>query len=415
MFEQLSLFESSRQSLGENAAPLRGKQAAAVGTVAEYFAGIGLVRLGLERAGWTVVYANDFAPEKYEMYSSYFDDAEKHYHIGDIFDVDPTNVPETLLATSSFPCIDLSLAGNQNGLHGKHSSAFWGFIHVLRQQGARRPPLVMLENVPGWLSSNKGRDFRLTVQALNELGYVCDVFSLDALRFTPQSRVRVFVVGVQREAAAADFGSFRQRPSSLAPERLRHAVESNHDLDWHFLEIPPPPPLRSEGLASIVESIPEKDRRWWSEDEVQRHVEMMAGSHRARVEELASKDVIAYRTLYRRKRSGTQRAEVRAGDTAGCLRTARGGSSRQMIVAAGKGRVRMRVMTPREYARLQGVPDDYPLPASVNQALTGFGDAVCVPAITWIGLNVLNPLASVTGQLTVAKRSHDEDALADLH
>jgi DNA (cytosine-5)-methyltransferase 1 len=49
-------------------------------------------------------------------------------------------------------------------------------------------------------------------------------------------------------------------------------------------------------------------------------------------------------------------------------------------------------MTPREYARLQGVLDDYPIPSQVNQALTGFDDAVCVSAVTWIAENILNPL-----------------------
>jgi len=134
------------------------------------------------------------------------------------------------------------------------------------------------------------------------------------------------------------------------------------------------------------------DPRWWDESDVQKHLEMMTPSHRERVKKLTSSDVVGYRTIYRRRRQGKQRAEVRKGDTAGCLRTARGGSSRQIVVAAGNGRVRMRFMTPREYARLQGVPDNYPLPKNVNQALTGFGDAVCVPVITWIAENMLAQL-----------------------
>src|SRR5690606_22456500 len=98
---------------------------------------------------------------------------------------------------ASFPCIDLSLAGSMQGLAGKHSSAFWGFIRLLRAKQEQRPPLVLIENVPGWLTSNQGRDFRTTIEALNELGYVCDVLSLDAIHFSPQSRLRIFVVGVQ--------------------------------------------------------------------------------------------------------------------------------------------------------------------------------------------------------------------------
>jgi hypothetical protein len=108
-------------------------------TVAEYFAGIGLVRMGLEPFGWRVVFANDISEKKYEMYKAFFPDANGHYTVGDIFKVDPRQVPKTTLATCSFPCIDLSLAGNMNGIGGKHSSAFWGFIRILKSQGDSAP------------------------------------------------------------------------------------------------------------------------------------------------------------------------------------------------------------------------------------------------------------------------------------
>ena len=87
-----------------------------------------------------------------------------------------------------------------------------------------------------------------------------------------------------------------------------------------------------------------------------------------------------------------QRAEVRHDDLSRCLRTAVEGSGKQFLIKAGKGNVKMRTMTPKEYARLQDVPDEYPITVGGVQALTGFGDAVCVPAITWIAQNVLNPL-----------------------
>jgi len=365
-------------------------------TVAEYFAGIGLVRLGLEQAGWRVEFANDFDPQKQEMYTAYFDEAPSHYLVEDVFKLDAKAMPRTLLATSSFPCIDLSLAGNLNGVvNGKHSSAIWGFLRILKQQGEHRPPIIMLENVPGWLTSNKGQDFRITIEALNQLGYACDVFNLDALRFTPQSRLRIFVIGMQVDQPNRYFGEFLNRPRSLVNVQLKKAVDANQDLAWHFLEIPAPPPKKVDGLASIIEAMTNDDSRWWSQEEAERHLAMMAPTHLKRVQELATQPHYSYRTVYRRRRQGFQRAEVREGDTAGCLRTARGGSSRQIVVMAGHDQIRMRHMTPREYARLQGVPDSYPVPENVIQALTGFGDAVCVPAIKWIGVNVLNPLALV--------------------
>lgn len=363
-------------------------------TATEFFAGIGLVRMGLLPLGWQVVFANDISEKKYEMYKTFFPDADDHYLIGDIFDIDPSNVPPATLATCSFPCIDLSLAGNMNGMiDGDHSSAFWGFIKVLKAQGEASPPLVLLENVPGWLYSNKGMDFRVTIQALNELGYACDVFILDALRFTPQSRLRVFLVGTKLSMSHTAPELILTRPKSLLSNRLERSIIANKDLQWFYNEIPNPPPLNSKGLAETIEQINDSDSRWWLDDEVERHLAMMNETHRERVEQLRVGRQFSYRTFFRRRREGQQRAEVRKDDLSGCLRTAVGGSGKQFLIKAGQGSIKMRVMTPREYARLQGVPDDYPITANGVQALTGFGDAVCVPVISWIAKHVLNPLA----------------------
>jgi DNA (cytosine-5)-methyltransferase 1 len=361
-------------------------------TVAEYFAGIGLVRMGLEPCGWRVVFANDISKKKHEMYKAFFPDAERHYKIGDVFDLNPANIPATMLATCSFPCVDLSLAGNMNGIDGKHSSAFWGFIKALTAQGDAAPPIILVENVPGWLYSNKGADFRFTVQALNKLGYACDVFVLDALRFTPQSRQRVFLVGTKLPVSGINVNLILQRPYSLASDTLRKSLIANQDLKWFYTELPTPPPLRKSGLSEIIEQMGDNDSRWWKEDEVKRHFDMMSGPHQQMVKLLIDNNHISYRTFYRRRRVEQQRAEVRPDDIAGCLRTAVGGSGKQFLIKAGNGQLKMRTMTQREYARLQGVPDIYPITVNGVQALTGFGDAVCVPVITWIAQHALSPL-----------------------
>ena len=361
-------------------------------TVAEYFAGIGLVRMGLEPCGWKVVFANDISQRKYEMYQGFFPDAADHYVVDDIFKLDPGVVPQTHLGTCSFPCIDLSLAGNMGGINGRHSCAFWGFIGMLRKQGRNAPPLLLVENVPGWLHSNNGADFKVTVQAINKLGYSCDVFTLDALHFTPQSRPRVFLVAAKPPLPKGGLTEMLTRPPSLLSGRLRESLVANARLTWFCSDIPSPPDLLAAGLSDIVERMGDADPRWWPDDEVKRHLAMMEASHRRRVEQLSKGQRFTYRTFFRRRRKGEQRAEVRDDDLAGCLRTAVGGSGKQFLIRAGKGAVAMRAMTPREYARLQGVSDEYSIAADGVQALTGFGDAVCVPVIRWIAANVLNPL-----------------------
>jgi DNA (cytosine-5)-methyltransferase 1 len=77
---------------------------------AELFAGIGLMRLGLERQGWRIAFANDICTEKYEMYAANFEDADDHFVVEDIHKLDVDEVPTVTLATVSFPCNDLSLA-----------------------------------------------------------------------------------------------------------------------------------------------------------------------------------------------------------------------------------------------------------------------------------------------------------------
>jgi DNA (cytosine-5)-methyltransferase 1 len=363
-------------------------------TFSEYFAGIGLVRMGLQPFGWQVVFANDISDKKYEMYKTFFSDADLHYKVEDVFNIDPASIPLTTLATCSFPCIDLSLAGNMNGLlDGKHSSAFWGFIKILKEQKDKAPPFVLVENVPGWLYSNNGQDFRITIQALNKLGYACDVFALDALRFRPQSRLRIFLIGTKLSSTKTTAELILTRPKSLLTERLRRSIVANKDLRWFYNPIPNPPPLHRNGLYHIIEDIDDENDKWWNQEKVDRHLNMMKQDHLERVLSLSKVNNISYRTFYRRRREGQQRAEVRNDELSGCLRTAVGGSGKQFLIKAGNDRIQMRAMTPREYARLQGVPDSYPIKVNGVQALTGFGDAVCVPAISWIAENVLSRLA----------------------
>jgi DNA (cytosine-5)-methyltransferase 1 len=102
-------------------------------------------------------------------------------------------------------------------------------------------------------------------------------------------------------------------------------------------------------------------------------------------------DNVSYGTVFRRVRNGKSMAELRIDGIAGCLRTPRGGSGRQILVAAGQKHLAVRLLTPRECARLMGA-DDFIIQSPSNQALFGFGDAVCVPVIEWIARNYLNPV-----------------------
>ena len=359
-------------------------------TVAEYFAGIGLMRLGLDQAGWRTVFANDIDEKKLEMYRHQFGTSPE-FVLGDIHSLNEDRIPSTLLATASFPCNDLSLAGARKGLAGEHSSAFWGFIRILKDMGVRRPPLVLLENVTGFLTSHDGADFHEALLALNDLGYSVDAFIIDAAHFVPQSRQRLFVVG-QRDPSAKVSETPSLLQSELRPAALADFILWHSDVDWNLRTLPPLP-RHEKKLTYIVEDLSPNSRAWWSRERCDYLLNQMSPKHRAQADAMIRGPHRSYATVFRRVRATGSMAELRIDGIAGCLRTPRGGSGRQILFAAGKGRFAVRLLTARECARLMGA-NEFQIDVPLNQALFGFGDAVCVPAIRWIADHYLTPLAT---------------------
>ena len=132
-----------------------------IGTVAEFFAGVGLVRMGLAEAGFEVVFANDISSDRFRLYAANF--GSEHFALCDIRDLSGRDVPEVELATASFPCIDLSLAGNRAGLSGNDSGLYWEFVRLLGEMGQRRPGMILVENVIGFGLARRGADRRLSI------------------------------------------------------------------------------------------------------------------------------------------------------------------------------------------------------------------------------------------------------------
>ena len=357
-------------------------------TAAEFFAGIGLVRLALKHAGWSTVFANDNDAQKIQMYSS-------NFGIGcldtrDVKRIKGSDIPRSAIATASFPCNDLSLAGARKGLDGSHSGTFWAFIRILDEMADRRPPLVLLENVTGFLTSHGGADFAAAIAALNDLGYSCDPFIVDAAAFVPQSRARLFIVGKQ---GCTDKGSARIH-ETLRPRPLIDFIEKYNQLDWSIRPLPSIKPSTLK-LPSILEKLSDDDPRWWNQERAEYFLNQLSSAHLKLAKVMIQQDHISYATAFRRMRNKRSTAELRFDGIAGCLRTPRGGSARQILFKAGYGKYKVRLLTPRECARLQGVPDDeYDITVTDNQALFGFGDAVCVSVVEWIGRNYLNPLVA---------------------
>ena len=360
--------------------------------VAEFFAGIGLVGKALEQAGFNVVFSSDIDPVKEILYR--VNRQHSHFLLADIHSLKGADIPEVELATASFPCTDLSLAGNRAGLLGQNSGTFWEFARILEEMGARRPPVVLLENVVGFATSRNGDDLNKTISKLNELGYTCDVLMLDAKWFVPQSRPRLFIIGSQ----LLDNNYYGK--SLLRPSWLVKFIKEHPDLGIRTSPLTPPP-LQVSSLETVVERLEAEDPRWWEEERLNKFLSSLSSIQMARLHLMKESESIAWASAYRRTRNGKAVWEIRADAISGCLRTARGGSSKQALVEAGKGAVKVRWMTVTEYARLQGVPDFELSDVRESQAYFALGDAVCVPAVSWLGREYLMPLISGTIQTQI--------------
>ena len=356
-------------------------------TFLEFFAGGGMARVGLG-GGWACAFANDFDAVKAETYRANFPDAEDHLTTGDVFALDAAAIPTADLAWASSPCQDFSLAGARAGLAGGKSSAFFGFWTLMKAMSAqdRAPPVIVIENVVGLLTSHHGDDFTALCGVLSEEGYRFGALEIDASAFIPQSRPRVFVVATRLPTGELEGSSaFHSRAVREAAARLPEDLQAQ----WIWWGVPSPP-ARNTDLAVVLE--PDDAVTWNPPERTEALLTLMADAHREAVEVRRKAGGRAVGAVFRRMRGGDQRAEVRFDGLAGCLRTPRGGSSRQTLLVIENGEVRSRLVTPREGARLMGLPDSYVLPRSQTAGLMVIGDGVAVPAVRWLAENLLEPL-----------------------
>lgn len=158
-----------------------------------------MARAGLGE-GWRCLFANDFDKTKALSYAANW--GADHLSIKNVARVRVQDLPgEADLAWASFPCQDLSLAGDGAGLKGDRSGSFWPFWRLVEKlvKEDRPPAIVVLENVCGALTSHGGADFAAICSALTKSGYSFGAMVLDAVHFVPQSRPRPFIVAMRRE------------------------------------------------------------------------------------------------------------------------------------------------------------------------------------------------------------------------
>ena len=369
-----------------------------VGSFYEFFSGAGMARAGLGPR-WRCSFANDIDLKKTGSYSRNW--GSDHLLCADVNDLSTADLPGYAdLAWASFPCQDLSLAGSGAGLNGERSGTFWPFWRLMIElrEEARHPAMIALENVCGTLTSHGGKDFETICRAIIDGGYRFGALVMDAALFLPQSRPRLLAVAISNDAAAPDAiisqgpdERFHTRPLRNAFERLPACLKD----EWIWWKLPDPPGRRLN-FADLVEDSP-GDVAWHTRQETQRLLGMMSKVNRAKVENAQQSGDKMVGTIYKRTRRDArgrkaQRAEVRFDGVAGCLRTPAGGSSRQLVLVVEGQRVRSRLMSSRETARLMGLPDEYALPENYNEAYHLTGDGVVVPVVRFLAKHVIEPV-----------------------
>lgn len=346
----------------------------------DFFAGSGLVTTALN-PNFCVAWANDICAKKADVYRS--------NHLGDNFVLGPIerltgkDLPIATLSWASFPCQDLSLAGNMEGIESPRSGLVWHWLRVMDEM-ATRPPIVVAENVAGLVSAKKGEHYRQLHQSLLQRDYRVGAMIIDAANWIPQSRPRVFVVGVQKSVRTDGFED--AWPDWHHPTPIQRVAKG---LDgWIWWRLPPPRATR-KNLEDIIDISAPCD----SEAKRDHNLSLIPPHHCQKLRRYID---AGFRVFpgYKRTRQGRQVLELRFDGMAGCLRTPEGGSSRQFLVLWRNGAFDTRLLTVREVALLMGATERYKLPGSYNDGYKAMGDAVVVPVVKHLSQHLLAPLAA---------------------
>ena len=320
----------------------------------DLFAGIGGIRLGFDQAfdnSIETVFVSEwdeFAQKTYK--ANFHDDLEI---AGDITKIDEKNSPDFDICLAGFPCQAFSLAGQRKGFDDDYKGMSRGtlFFDVTRICSEHKPKVIFCENVKGLTIHDKGRTFKVIVNTLREIGYTVFYKVLNSKDFgVPQNRERIYIVAFRNDIAPGEF---------IFPA-------STDD---------------TKRIKDILEEKPVSARYYLSDC----YLETLK-RHKARHE--AKGNGFGY--------------EVRSlDDIAGAIVCGGMGRERNLIVDKRqtdltpvthiKGKINeegIRKMTPREWARLQGFPDNYTLPLADVHLYKQLGNSVTVPVIKAIALKI---------------------------
>lgn len=346
----------------------------------DFFCGSGLVSLGVSDY-FETIWANDNCPKKAIVFQSNF--KNNIFQSSSIENIKGTDIPFSYVSWASFPCQDLSLAGRLSGLNGRRSGLFWEWLRIIKEMEIK-PPILVLENVTGLLSLQNGEYFKLIYNEIEKLKYNIGAVVLDAKNWLPQSRQRVFIICVD---SSINIDKFITPTSNWAhPISLLKAVKNLNGHVWWNI---PTPSNKSIAINSLI------DFDYPINEKVSKHnLSLISKKHKQLINDRVKSEYDVF-LGYKRTRPQGQTLEIRFDGLSGCLRTAKGGSSKQFLIFKKNNNLVCRYLNSREAARLMGVPDAFILPDNQNDGYSAMGDAVAVPVTHYLAKFLLKPLADL--------------------
>ncbi|MBE2914150.1 DNA cytosine methyltransferase [Anoxybacillus flavithermus] len=301
--------------------------------VVSLFSGCGGLDYGFIKAGYDVIWANDIDKFAVKTYKENFGD---HIVLGDINDIELDSIPDHDVLLAGFPCQPFSMMGNELGFEDARGTLFFRITEIVKHkiEKNRKPKVIVLENVRTLRTHDKGRTYKVIMHVLkNELGYkVFDAVLNSADYGVPQTRNRTFIV-----------------------------CFSDHSVNFKF---PDPIPLKKTLQDLLEKNVPEK---YFLSEKILKTVLSTGTKNFHAKPEI---DLKIARPL--------------------CATMAKMHRACQDNYVTDNGRVRR--LTPRECARLQGFPDDFKIVVSDTQAYKQFGNAVTVNVAYYIALSIMEAL-----------------------
>lgn len=347
----------------------------------ELFAGIGGFRVACDSLGIETVWANDISPTAAKVYQKRF--GEENFHFGDISNF-LDNVPDHDLLTGGFPCQPFSSAGRKLGLEDARGSLFEKIVHILER---KKPKYFVLENVKRLLSMDSGKHFATILDALSEIGYLVEWRLLNSVNFgLPQHRERVVIIGHKDHTpksylcTTSDISELTPHQASVASDTEKWKKIEDHGSKFYTWGLA----LNGKFFHAKIESFSDAYKPVKLKDVLEERPNNTFYFTENTLERIKTSEEVnrfynGVEILYNQK--GGARMGYSVFGVEGVAPTLTCTTSRHY--ERYKIGDEFRRLTPVEYARIQGFPDDHCSAVKLYDQYPLYGNAVPPALVTW--------------------------------